>query len=258
MTAHALPVYQRVVPSHRHESPSRPFTGSKTELMAHRIIDASEEPFDRYIEQVGLRMLRCGTDRNGFRCSHSTCPRCSVRTAKKNYARLAATIAALPRGTKLAHLTLTTGADSIPSGHKTLFGAFSRWRRAKACSPMLGGYVHGEVLPASGGSRAWNVHLHAVVEVKGAIELAALAAAWRRVLARDDVPGSVTWTNVTRRTVEDRRGGRFLAARVLRDQAKTSARLERLHRRAAPRARARLRRAALGRSLRVMDAGGAR
>ena len=277
-TPGALPLSKGVVTSHRGSRPkpvhqacgasrtplrakrvaksaSELITPSSTVLMGERIVEASTDPFDRAVEQIGLRMIRCGSNLRGWRCGHPLCPRCAVRIAKKNYAALTDKLRSLPRGTKIAHVTLTGPAHNIKSGHRALFDSFSRLRRRDAwASAIAGGYAQGEVLPTVAGDLQWHVHLHVLVQPhhRARLDQHAIRNDWQAILALHDAVGSVTWTTITRKTVEGRRGGRFLTGRVLRHETKTGARLARLHACRATSTGARLRWTSMGHALRYV------
>lgn len=185
-------------------------------------------------------------------CGHPLHARCAARIAKYNRRAAERAIRELPRDVKLAHVTLTTGADTITEGHEVITTSFAALRRLAAWRRAVsGGFGQIEVLPAIGGSRPWNIHAHVLVTLTTSdrSDVSAITAGWRALLAERDKPGSVTWSPVTRRFVRGHADATFRTGRVLRDETKAQ-RVAQRDRRAAPRHRARGARQAMGAALR--------
>jgi hypothetical protein len=118
---------------------------------------------------------------------------------------------AAPHG--FALLTLTVAAADPIRGHRVLGQARARFfREALARDVIAGGEGHIHVEPARVGEvDAWNVHLHAIVELKRRlrdVDTGALQSAWTQVLALFGAHGSLNL-----------RQCRNLTAGSLRDEA---------------------------------------
>lgn len=168
----------------------------QTTKMAERLLAL---PFDRNVERIALRISRCSYSQQ-WRCEHPLCPRCSARIAKRNRRRIERIIRGLAPEVKLALMTFTTGHDSITGGRAALVHAFAKLRRrAPWTACVSGGHVQIELLPAVGGSRRWNVHVHAVVELHAPPDVDAIRRAWIEILAEKDLPGSFKSSSVKKR-----------------------------------------------------------
>lgn len=157
-------------------------------------------------------------------------------------------MALLPSDLALAHLTIGTGADTLLEGREAILDGFRALREEQVWKAhVIGGKGQIEFLPASGGSRLWNVHAHAVVwTTRGRVHVGAMREAWAATMNAKGLPSSLDWSFVTgRRFVAGHSGGGFLTGRVLRAEAATSwaARVPRL---GACRGRARASRAPMG------------
>lgn len=135
---------------------------------------------------------RAGRFRTGERCGTAYCPRCARQTAIHYRRRLAdrmrdRVLAGLaPHG--FALLTLTVAARDPLSGHRALQRARAVFvRRRIVRSVLVGGEGHVQVEPARGADAdAWNVHLHAIVELRCSlrdVDTSVLAATWTGILA---------------------------------------------------------------------------
>ena len=189
--------------------------------MADRLISIGAWQRIPSILDMGMRMHRCATSTIGWRCQQVTCPRDAARVAKRRRRELENEIASLPHDISIGMLTLTTGVDDIEDGRRAILDGLARLRRRACFASVVAGRGQVEVLPAIGGSRAWNVHAHVLVMLRphGRLSPMVVRGAWRDILG--DRPAWMTWTTATRRWVparEGARGSRFLPARLLRDQ----------------------------------------
>jgi len=112
-----------------------------------------------------------------------------------------------------ALLTLTVAAADPIRGHRVLRQGRARFfREALARAVIAGGEGHIHVEPARGAEGdSWNVHLHAIVELKRRfrdVDTGALQSTWAQVLAPFGAHGSL-----------DLRQRRNLTAGSLRDEA---------------------------------------
>ena len=162
----------------------------------------------RALDQIGSQILACARSDDGWRCGSPLCPRCQARNATRFRRTLERELHELPRGQRIAHATLTTGADAIVAGHRLLVRSFAMLRRRACWADVVdGGHLHVEILPAVGGSRRWNVHLHALVWLREAVrrlDERAVRDAWAEIVSAHDVPGSARVTPIARRFVPDR------------------------------------------------------
>jgi hypothetical protein len=199
-------------------------------------------------QRAALALEHCATNDDGWRCKHALCPRCQARIAKRRRRDVERDLRAVPSSVPTAHVTLTLGVDDIVAGRHVLLDAFGALRRRLSWRALvLGGRAQVEVLPAAGGARAWNVHLHALVYLAPGkcAPVAGLRSEWRDLLG--PLPGNLSWTPIPRRFANARTT--FLAGRVLCDEAEAVG-VARHDRRATSRARSRSAGSALGHSLR--------
>jgi hypothetical protein len=176
--------------------------------MAQRIISVSAEPFDRAIETVGLRMLRCALHRNGERCMHALCPKDQIRPSKRNYRTVTKLIASVPKAMRTSMITITIGVDSIKEGHALFVDLFARLRRRKSFGTIVAGFGQMEVLATGGKERRWNLHAHVLVMHAPRPDVRAMRADWKSLTAKHGLPASLWWTCIpqTRRHVQTDRG----------------------------------------------------
>lgn len=189
------------------ESPSstRPCA---TRVLARRLRAIAEDLRDRdgcaafLLNRAAWRLFRCaraGGCRTGWRCGASYCPRCARQIAVRYHGRLTRRMRERARAGMAPHgfalLTLTLAAPNPSKGFRVLQSARGRFlRRRRVRAALAGGEGHVQVEPAIGGdATVWNVHLHALVELKcriGEVDTASLGAAWSDVLGREGLPGS--------------------------------------------------------------------
>ena len=143
---------------------------------------------------------RAGKLRTGWRCGAAYCPRCArqiaIRYRKRLEKRMRERVdsGAAPHG--FALLTLTVAAPGPIRGHQVLRDARARLFRGHIVrAAMTGGEGHVHVEPARGADAdAWNVHLHAIVELARplhSVDTSELQTAWADVLAHFEARGSL-------------------------------------------------------------------
>jgi hypothetical protein len=173
-----------------------------------------------FMDTAAARLARCahaGKMRTGWRCGAAYCPRCARRIAISYRKRLErrmrarAHCGAAPHGFGL--LTLTVAAADPIRGHRVLGQGRARFfREAPARAVIAGGESHIHAERASGAEGdSWNVHLHAIVELKRRfrdVDTGALQSTWAQVLAPFGAHGSL-----------DLRQRHNLTAGSLRDEA---------------------------------------
>ncbi len=126
------------------------------------------------VGRAACRLSACAVGerrRDGTRCGAAYCPRCARQRAAAYRRRLDSRLyerarRGAPYGFGL--LTLTIAGNSPGTGRTALGRAFARFlRRPGVRELMAGGEAHVQIEPARGsdGDR-WNVHLHAVVELR--------------------------------------------------------------------------------------------
>lgn len=254
MSARRSPVSYGCVTSPATEPPSTPFVipervlSKATGEMVERLWNCNDDDASR----IGDRILWCATNTQGARCGSAACPSCAARAAKRLRRDLEGTMALLPSDLALAHLTIGTGADTLLEGREAILDGFRALREEHAWKAhVIGGKGQIEFLPASGGSRRWNVHAHAVVwTTSGRVDVGAMREAWAATMNTKGFPASLDWSFVTtRRFVAGQTGGAFLAGRVLRAEAEAT-RASRVSGLGACRGRARASRAPMGRDVR--------
>ena len=161
---------------------------------------------------------RAGKMRTGWRCGAAYCPRCARRIAIWYRKRLERRMCARARSGAAPHgfalLTLTVAATHPIRGHRVLGQTRARFFRGTLARAVIaGGEGHVHVEPARGAAGdAWNVHLHAIVELKRRlrdVDTSALKSTWAQVLAPFGARGSL-----------DLRQCRNLTAESLRDEAR--------------------------------------
>lgn len=181
------------VPSPATGTPFEHFIAPKTISALFAIRVSAIDP------KLGALLLRCATDRRGFRCQQSlVCARCAPRASKKQRKALESRLMDLPSGTRLVLVTLTANAPDIVAGRTALLEAFAMLRRRECWSAVVvGGRGQIEVVPSPGGT--WHVHLHALAELRAGRRMArtAVDAAWRRLLP-SGIAGKVDLRPVTR------------------------------------------------------------
>jgi len=200
-----LPDYQGVRTSHR--SPRR---AGVTIALAERFAGIPiEDPARRArVDSVVRRLIECAENQKGRRCDHFACPRCQARSAKLRRRDVERMLVETPPGDKVGHLTLTVGADDLEDGRLVLVRGFARLRlRRWWTAAVRGGIGQIEILPARGGARRWNIHLHVVVWILGSVDRARLRSEWCAIVAGHDLPGSSNLIIVPRRFVPNDRDG---------------------------------------------------
>ena len=153
------------------------------------------------LDRFAWRLFQCaraGKLRTGWRCWASYCPRCSRQTAIKYRKRLErwmrrrVATGAAPHG--FALLTLNVASPNPTRGHQVLREARTRLFRVRLVRAVIaGGDGHVHVEPARGAEAdAWNVHLHAIVELARplrSVDTGKLETAWADVLAHFGATG---------------------------------------------------------------------
>ena len=156
-----------------------------------------------FMDTAASRLSRCaraGKMRTGWRCGAGYCPRCARRKAVQRRKHLVrrmrarAGSGAAPYGFGL--LTLTVAAADPVHGHRVLGQGRARFfREAPARAVIAGGESHIHVERPSGAEGdSWNVHLHAIVELKRRfrdVDTGALQYTWAQVLALFGAHGSL-------------------------------------------------------------------
>jgi hypothetical protein len=209
---------------HRMRDVDGPYEPTKSQIVADRLIGTG----DANAMRIGHQIQRCAFEVGVRRCGHALCPRCQARVAKKRRWRLSGRAREWSvQGLTMGMLTLTTSSATIGEGRARLMREFARLRLRKCWAPVACGLAQIEWEPTMKGS-AWNVHLHALMGVRGALDARALRDAWCELMA--DEPASTHWAPIGRRSARTR--DTFLARRALRDEA-LPRRLARVHRRAA-------------------------
>ena len=162
-----------------------------TTLDGHAERERSANPTRaRLLGHVAAELRGCGA----VRCGHRFCPRCAARRAKRDRKALEAHLRTLSPAVDLLFLTLTVCCDSPAEGWRTLRPAVARLRsRAFFRRAVTGGIFRVETQPAKSGGGRWNVHTHALLELRLAAVLAFrdLDAAWALLLAPSGLPGRV-------------------------------------------------------------------
>lgn len=170
-----------------YESPERD-PNSISREMANRLFGL----FDSQADRIAHLIYRCATNRIGWRCGHTICPRCAVHAAKRRKEKLKALLRKVPRNVRLAMVTVGVSSPNIEEGRALLVAAFGAFRRQKEWKLVVGwGMGQIEVLPSLNGS--FNVHAHVLVSV---LPLAkpnkrALSRLWRRQIS--PLPGTLDW-----------------------------------------------------------------
>ncbi|HYD40079.1 MAG TPA: hypothetical protein VEB43_04565 [Anaeromyxobacter sp.] len=152
---------------------------------------------------AAARLARCAQSsavRLGWRCGLPICPRCECRKAIRYRERLERRLRKV--AVTFKHVTATVAADDLSSGVRILRRAFSElkrrsaWRRAVA-----GGEAHLQLKAAApGGVRTFNVHFHAVVELRPDVPLDGdeLSSIWTDLLGRRGAVGNLHVSRVER------------------------------------------------------------
>lgn len=222
MTDAILPVSYGCVTSPA-SSPRSPFVvpervlSKKTGMLIEELWNAGTEECSKEAD----RILDCATNVQGRRCSSPLCPGCAARAAKRMRRDLESTIALLPGDLRVVHLTIGTGADDLLDGRAAIMDGFRDLREHRAWRRhVIGGKGQIEWLPASGGSRRWNVHAHLVTWTRpGRAPVGAISSEWSRLMTDRDLPGSLDWRFIERRFVRGHSGEAFLASVLLRPEA---------------------------------------
>lgn len=148
---------------------------------------------DRY-----ARLLLACAQTDGWRCGLPICPRCECRKAKRYRTRMEAR---LRSPATFALVTLTLACDELKPGARMLLvlGAALR-RRALWRRTVAGGELHLQVKPSEGGVRRWNLHLHAVVQLRDGARLDGrdLRVLWEKLLGRTGTRGSADVRTLTK------------------------------------------------------------
>lgn len=162
------------------------------------------DPACRYrLSRAATRLERCAkssAERWGWRCGQPICPRCECRKAIHYRERLEGRLR--KPGTVFKHVTATVAAADPWQGQAHLRAAFGELkRRVVWTAAVAGGEAHLQVKPSEPGSvRAFNVHFHAVVELRPgrALDAVRLSDQWCLLLARRGAAGSLAVTGVER------------------------------------------------------------
>ena len=188
-------------PNHRHRCATSALAGRLRRIAEE--LRATEPAESMLLDRLAWRLFRCaraGKGRTGWRCGASYCPRCSRQTAIKYRRRLERRMrsrvasGAAPYG--FALLTLTVARADPVRGHQVLRDARARFcRGCLVCAAIAGGEGHLDMKPVGGaGSDTWNVHLHAIVELRRPrrrVDTGRLRAAWTDALAAFGAGGSL-------------------------------------------------------------------
>ena len=147
----------------------------------------------RFFLKIAADLRVCAE--SGSRCGRSSyCPRCAGRAARRNRRRLEQRMLAA-RPDRLFFLTATVACDSASYGHRTLATSLRKLRRRQVWRrSVAGSEEHLQAKPCRAGSaRRWNVHIHAVVELRAGATLdhQALDEAWRELLGHHGLPGRI-------------------------------------------------------------------
>lgn len=124
---------------------------------------------------VRLYCSQCGKFRDvSITCGDRTCPYCRARQYSRLMARYGCLVAQVPMD-KMALITLTLriSTGDLKSRVKKIRVAWRKLIRQRLfLSAVSGGMYTIEIKPAlSGGAKAWNVHIHALVEIKNKLRL---------------------------------------------------------------------------------------
>ena len=172
------------------------------------------------LDRAAWKLTRCahaGRSGASWRCEAGYCPRCARRKAIRYRKRLERRMRARVRNGAAAQgfalLTLTVAAAEARQGLRVLQRARARFVRRRPVRALLaGGEGHVQIEPARGAEAdAWNVHLHAIVELRCRfrdVDTSALQSSWTQVLGSLGAQGSL-----------DLRQCRSLTAELLRDEA---------------------------------------
>jgi hypothetical protein len=154
------------------------------------------------LARAAYRLSTCarGEQRqDGTRCGAAYCPRCARQRGAAYRRRLDERMHdRVAMGFALhgfALLTLTIAANCPAAGRAALGRAFSRFLRRRGVRRIVGGgeaHVHVEPARGTEGDR-WNVHLHAVVELRGPLDRRS-----PKTRGRIGAPPSNRWTCVDR------------------------------------------------------------
>ena len=146
------------------------------------------------------RCARAGRSGSSWRCEAAYCPRCARRKAIRYRRRLERRMRTRVRNGAAAHgfalLTLTVAAAEARQGLRVLQRARARFVRRRPVRALLaGGEGHVQIEPARGAEAdAWNVHLHAIVELRCRfrdVDTSALQSLWTQVLGSLGAQGSL-------------------------------------------------------------------
>lgn len=140
-----------------------------------------------------LLCARSSAEHWGWRCGLAVCPRCECRKAIRYRERMEARLR--KPETAFAFVTATLATDDLHVGARVLTRAFAELkRRAAWTQAVAGGESHLHVKPSGRGTvRAFNLHVHAVVELKAhrSIDSTILQAHWVALLAKSGAVGSL-------------------------------------------------------------------
>jgi hypothetical protein len=141
------------------------------------------------------RCARAGRSGSSWRCEAAYCPRCARRKAIRYRKRLERRMRARVRNGAAAHgfalITLTVAAAEARQGLRVLQRARARFVRRRPVRALL--------------ADAWNVHLHAIVELRRRfrdVDTSALQSLWTQVLGSLGAQGSLHLRQCRNLTVE--------------------------------------------------------
>jgi len=146
------------------------------------------------------RCAQASSERWGWRCGLAICPRCECRKAIRYRERLEARLR--KPASIFKHVTATVAADDLDRGVGVLRASFAEMKRRVAWKgAVAGGEAHLQVKASRPGSaRAFNVHFHAVVELRpgSALDAGVLREVWSAILAKRAAVGNLAVTGVER------------------------------------------------------------
>jgi hypothetical protein len=171
-------------------------------LRARAEDDADQARASRF-RAAASKLEACATSgarRWGWRCGVAICPRCECRKAIRYRERLEDRLRRPYSIFKL--VTATVATDDPWRGQAILRAAFGDLIRRRAwTAAVAGGEAHLQVKASRPGSaRAFNIHFHAVVELRpgGVLDTVRLNDQWSLLLARRGAVGSLAVSGVER------------------------------------------------------------
>jgi hypothetical protein len=154
--------------------------------------------FAPWLAMLTRRLRGCVSAQWAPRCGLAICPRCQAHVARRNAVKLERRLVALDadQRRRLRFVRLSVAADHPKRGLRHLRAATQVLRRRTAWTQaVVGGELHIDLAPAVSGS-GWNVHLHAIVELRAGADLSALPGVWCEILTSLGVGGSVNVKSV--------------------------------------------------------------